>query len=161
MSSFVQSFNSWKMVVADPPLNSALAFHLLMYQSVSMLFFSGRDGQTHHLPLRHTLSRHQNRPNKIIVQHPFVRFRLHSPYPGQQSSITRQFECINTLLVTTMIHGRIHTCGYGKSGGPNEPWCIGWFIDQKHATSLKQYWRAPSSPKFCIYHPLPKLVDLS
>ena len=51
-----------------------------------------------HLPLRHTLSQHQNRPN--LPQHPFVRFPLH-PWHPKQSSITQQFEVIHELLVTT------------------------------------------------------------
>ena len=89
----VQSFKSWNQVFAGlslrrlPSIFPCIRIFSMLFSDVS---------KEPHLPLRHTLSQHQNRPN--LVHHPFIVFRS-TQYTLTQSSITRQFEFINTLLV--------------------------------------------------------------
>ena len=53
---------------------SLLAFHLPLYQSFCMLFFSNDAANKPNLPLRHTISQHQNKT--YHVHHAFVRFPI-------------------------------------------------------------------------------------
>ena len=109
---------------------SPLAFHLSLHQSFLHTVLPDDVAKEPHLPLRHTLPQHQNRPN--LLQHPFIRFPLR-PWHPEQSSITPHFESINKLLVTTC-HRPWFTAvnGYGKSSGPKEP----HFESQTHTSAL-------------------------
>ena len=128
MSSLVHSFKSWNQVVAGLPLLRLPSIFPCI--SLFSIPFFRTIWPKNLLPLRHTLSQHQNRPN--LLQHPFVRFPL-CPWHPKQSSITPHFESINTLLVTTC-HRPWFTAvnGYGKSSGPKEP----HFESQTHTSAL-------------------------